>query len=162
MNLIPWRNKELDRTPDRFGDSSLATLREEMGSLFDRFMRDPWGLSPLEGFFPSNLGPRIDMSESDTEICLKAELPGVDPKDVDIQIEGDILTIRGEKHQEKTEKKRNYHWVERQYGAFHRSVPLPASADSNKVEAAYKDGVLTVTIQKNPDAQPRRITVRNA
>ena len=156
MNLVPWRNKsELDR------ETGSSRLRDDMDTLFERFMgrtlaRDFF--EPLLGM--SSSGLRLDLSETDTEITARVELPGIDPKDVDVRVEGNALLISGEKKVDKEEKKRNYHFVERQYGSFSRRVQLPSTVDSNKVEATYKDGILTVIIGKRPEAQPRRIEVR--
>jgi HSP20 family protein len=90
------------------------------------------------------------------------ELPGVRPEDVDIRITGGVLTIRGEKREEKEEKNKNLHFTERSFGSFQRSVQLPSTVDPDKVEATFKNGVLTVTVAKHADAKPKRIKVRNA
>jgi len=81
---------------------------------------------------------------------------------VDISLEGNILNIRGEKKEEKEEKKRDYYYTERQFGSFHRSIQLPSSVDPDKVEAKFKDGVLTVTVPKRADAKPKRIEVKTS
>jgi len=160
MNLIPWRNKREDTGGGVREAHPLARLRDEMDHAFERFWHDPWSAS-LADVFPSRsgLGLRMNLAESENDITLTAELPGVDPKDVDISVSNNVLTIRGEKKEEKEDKKRNYHYVERSYGSFHRSVQLPNSADPDKVDASYKNGILTVTLQKRPDAKPKRIAV---
>lgn len=164
MNLIPWRTKRDERDlvqPER----GLSRLRDEMDHLFERFMRDPFGmdlsrdLAPLGGFA---FGPAIDVEESDKEVTVRAELAGVDPKDVEINVSGTTLTLKGEKKQEREEKKKDYHFMERRYGSFHRSIQLPSSIDPDKVDATYKNGVLTVAIQKRPEARPKRIEVKKA
>lgn len=156
MNLVPWRNKREESM-----DTGLARMREEMDSLFERWMGGGRGFfEPLGELFRSGIGPRVELSESDKEVTLKAELPGVRPDDVEINIEGNMLVLRGEKKHEKEERKRDYHYVERQYGSFHRAIPLPSTIDPNKVEATFKDGVLTVSVAKRPEAQPKRITVK--
>jgi len=163
MNLIPWRNKRQQNAPGESTEHLPARLRDATEQWMERFFRDPWGFG-----FPNRLtqglemGPRIDLSESENEVTVTAELPGVDPKNVEVKVSGNLLTISGEKTQEKQEKKRNYHYVERQYGSFQRTVQLPTTVDPGKVEAAYKDGVLTVTIAKHPGARPRKITVKQA
>lgn len=159
MNLIPWRNKREDRG-GLSGDNVLASLREEMDSMFERFFRDPWGTSWLAPLARSGWGPRIDLAESDSAITVTAELPGVEPKDVDISVSGNLLTIRGEKKQEKEEKGRNYHYSERQFGTFQRSIHLPVSVDSENVEAVYKNGMLTITLAKHPEARAKRIAIK--
>jgi len=162
MNLIPWRNKRENKDVITAESHPLARLRGEMDQLFERFWRDPWsaGLSDL---FPScsGLGLRINLAESDHDVTVTAELPGINPEDVDISVSGNVLAIRGEKNEEKEDKKRDYHYVERSYGSFHRSVQLPSSVDPSQVDATYKNGVLTVTLAKHAKAKPKRITVRH-
>jgi len=161
MSIIPWRNKRENRNGATAEEHPLARLRVEMDHLFERFWRDPGG-SSFADLLPSGVGVglRLNLAESENEVTVTAELPGVDPKDVEISVTDNLLTIRGEKKQEKEEKKRNYHYVERSFGSFHRSIPLPSSVDSNKVDAHYKNGVLTVTLQKRPEAKPKRIAVK--
>jgi HSP20 family protein len=163
MNLIPWRRKRETDEEREQSETSLAHLRQDMDSLFDRFFRDPWGWgdfgSPTSG---SMTMPRTDLADTENEVTVTMELAGVDPKDVDISITGDVLTVRGQKKEEKKEKKKNYHYVERQHGSFHRSVQLPSTVDPSKVDATFKNGVLSISVAKNPEAKPKRITVRNA
>lgn len=163
MNLIPWRNKRTNSNGGSAGETSLARLRSEMDNLFDRFFQDPWAMDfagPLQSGW--DWGPRTDLAESDTEVTVTAELPGVDPRDVEIDVSGNLLTIHGEKKQEHHEKKRNYRYSERRFGSFHRSIQLPSYVDPDKVDASYKNGTLTVTLAKRPDARPKKITVRQA
>lgn len=160
MNIIPWLNKREDRETGA-AESPIARLRNEMDSLFDHFLRDPWGIDTIERF-GRGFGPRVDLAETESEVTVKAELPGIDPKDVDVQVVGNTLTLRGEKRQESEDKRRDYHYVERQYGTFSRTITLPATVDADKVEAEFRNGVLTVTIAKRPDARPKRITVKSA
>lgn len=161
MNLIPWRNKRAAGNGPRTEERPLARLRGEMDQLFERFWRDPWSTS-FADLMPAGVGVglRLNLAESENDVTLTAELPGVDPKDVEISVTDNMLTLSGEKKQEKEEKKRNYHYVERSFGSFRRSIQLPSSVNPNKVEAAYKNGVLTVTLQKRPDAKPKRIAVK--
>jgi HSP20 family protein len=161
MNLIPWRNKREDRNSGTIEEHPLARLRDELDHLFDRCWRDVWG-TRFADIMPATagVGVRLNLAESENDVTITAELPGVDPKDVEINVTENLLTIRGEKKEEKEEKKRNYHYVERSFGSFHRSIQLPSSVDSNKVDASYKNGILTVTLQKRPDAKPKRIAVK--
>lgn len=160
MNLIPWRNKREHRDSEEPLSSLPTRLRDEVDQLFDRFFQESF----LGGRFGSlnrwGVGLRTDLAESDTEVTVTAELPGVDPKDVEINVTGNMLTIRGEKKHEKQEKNRNYHYMERGFGSFHRSVQLPSSVDAQKVDATFKNGVLTVTVAKRPDATPKRVPVK--
>ena len=159
-SIIPWRNKSRQSRDDLF-ETPLVRLRDEMDNLFERFFGEGWAPSALRDW-TGGMGPLLDMSETESDIAIKAELPGVDPKDVDIRIEGNMLTIRGEKKQEKDERQKDYHRVERRYGGFQRTIQLPASIDANKVDASYKDGILTVKISKRADAKPKKIDVRSS
>ena len=155
MSLIPWRHKG-EQTEDGTG-TAITRLRNEMDQLFDQFFRDPWGAMFRGGW--GHALP-VDVSETDKEVCVTAELPGIDPKDVDINVSGNILSISGEKKEEREEKERNYQFMERSFGRFQRSIELPSSVDPDKVEATYKNGTLTVTLAKKPEAQRKRIEVK--
>ncbi len=161
MNLIPWRNKKRYSEDTDPGDRSLVRLRDDIDRAFERLLRDPWNFSVFDRSVSAMvLEPRLDLSETDEQILVKAELPGVDPKDVRIDVSGNLLTIAGEKKQEKEEKKRNAYIVERSFGSFQRTIQLPSSADVNQVDAKYRNGLLTITIAKHPEAKPKRITVK--
>lgn len=112
-----------------------------------------------EGASARPWSPAVDVFETENDVVLKADLPGVEPKDVDVRMENGTLTLKGERKfaSEKTEK--GYHRAERGYGAFSRYFTLPDSVDGEKVSAAYKDGVLTVTLPKKEVAKPRSIKV---
>jgi len=158
-NLIPWRRKREEREL-AWPELSLARMRRDMDTLFDRFMREPFG---LPGFEPGLAGmPRMDLAETDENLTATLELPGIDPKDVEISVASGLLTVRGQKKHVREEKKADYHFCEREFGSFQRTVQLPSTVDPDKVDAAYKDGVLTITIGKHPEAKPRRIKVKNA
>jgi len=161
MALIPFQGKDdaFDLMPS--GERSLFGLRHAMDNLFDRFMRSTsGGGESLGAAWPGAL--RTDLSESDDAITVEVEAPGIDPKELEISVTGQTLTIRGEKRADRETKRRNYHFVERQFGSFQRSIPLPASVNADDVDARFRDGVLTITMPKRPDAKPRRITVQNA
>ena len=160
-SIIPWRNKREEKGLATAEEHPLGRLREEMDHLFERFWREPWS-SEFADIMPAGagLGLRLNLAESENDVTVTAEVPGVDPKDVEIKVTEGLLTIHGEKKHEKEEKKRNYHYRERSYGSFHRSIRLPSTVDSNKVDASYKNGVLTVTLQKRPEAKPKRIAVK--
>jgi HSP20 family protein len=123
-----------------------APLRRDMERLFEDFSRDVgWGSEATAGMA---VAPRIDVSETDNEIKLEAELPGVDEKDVEVVLSDGRVTIKGEKKLEKEEKKQDYYLHERSYGAFARSVSLPFDADPDQIKAIFAKGVLTVTVPK--------------
>ena len=143
MNLVPWRKKE-----------------ESLDHWFDDFFGSPFRV--LERVMPEarTWNPSIDIAESDTEITVRAELPGVDPKDVEISLEGNVLTVSGEKSEKKEEKSENYHWAERTFGSFRRTVHLPETIDPEKVTADYDKGVLEIRIAKSEAAKPRKIDIK--
>lgn len=162
MALIPWKSKEEASSPVMPMERSMMRLRDEMDSLFERFMGDRWGFggfdSPERTSWPETL--RADLAESDDEVAVTVEAPGVEPKELDISVTGQVLTIRGEKRQDREEKKRNYHYVERRFGSFQRNIPLPVGVDADSVDATFHNGVVTIRMAKRPDAKPKRIPVK--
>ena len=109
----------------------------------------------------ANWAPSVDITEDDKAFTLHADIPGVDPKDIDISMENGVLTIKGERHTENVEEKENYRRVERQSGQFYRRFTLPDSADADKIEAKSAHGVITITIPKQEVAVSRRIEVKH-
>jgi HSP20 family protein len=101
------------------------------------------------------------VSESDKELIIKAEIPGMDKKDINITVSDGMLTIKGEKKHEKKEENEHYHRVERRYGAFSRTVRLPREVKAAKVDATYKDGVLSIKLPKSEAAKPKKIEVKS-
>jgi len=143
-NIVRW---------DPFSD-----LRHSMDRLFDEGFSRPWRFLPTEqeSTFP------VEVSETDHEVEVKAALPGIDPNEVEITIQNDVLTIRGE-HKETTEdKKREYYRREVRYGSFHRSLALPTGVDSDKAEAEFKNGMLQLHLPKAEAVRPRQIKVKAA
>jgi HSP20 family protein len=132
-----------------------------MNRLFDESYRgtnrgandaDEWALG-------GSWAPAVDIYEQDGNIVMKAELPGVDPKSVDIRLENNTLTLQGERKLDKEVKQDSYHRVERSYGAFSRSFTLPSVVDQGSIKAEYKDGVLKLTLPKREEAKPRQIQI---
>lgn len=145
MELVRWR-------PRRY----LPRASSDIDRVFDSLFRDwaaPVALSQL-GWSPS-----IDVSESDSEIVVKAEVPGVDASEIEINVDGNELIISGEKKQEEEEKGKDYYRVERSYGSFRRSLVLPSSADVSSVKASSKDGVLSVVIPKREEAKSKKVEI---
>jgi HSP20 family protein len=141
---------------DPFRD--LATLQDRVDRLFQDTLgrtRSDFG-EALEG---ATWSPAVDVLEKEGEIILRADLPGLDPKDVEIQVENGTLTVKGERKFESEVKEDNFHRVERAYGSFVRSFSLPQSVDREKVEAEYRNGVLEVKLPKRPEAKPKQIKV---
>lgn len=131
-------------------------LKHEMDRLFERFFESPWAELPALGDWT----PALDVTEGKDAVIVKAELPGVDAKDVGISLDGDRLTIKGEKEQTKEEKDERQHRVERSWGAFMRSVRLPAPVDGSQTTATFKNGVITVTLPKAPGAKGTTIPIK--
>jgi len=142
--LIPRGRKEVGR------------LRRDLDSFFDLFLED-WPLAERE----SQWWPSVDVVETEDKITVKAEIPGVEPEDLDVSLVGDTLTIKGRKKHESEEKdeKRSFHRVERSYGSFVRSFRLPAEVKPDKVAAVYKDGILTMDLPKSEQAKARKIEI---
>ena len=140
--------------------SPLSLLRHEMNTLFDNFFRG-FETEPFAARFGS-FTPTVDVKESEKDFKISAELPGMDEKDIDVSITRDSLTVRGEKKEEKEDKGKNYYRMERSYGSFSRTVPLPAEVDTEKVKAEFKKGVLTVTVPKTAKAikETKKIVVK--
>jgi len=157
-DLIPWSRAE-DKTPALYRDSDpFMTLHREVNRLFDDVFRgfDQFGM----GRFPSlassraNWGwPNVELSETDKEIRVTAELPGLDEKDVEVTLDDDVLTLRGERRSESEDSERQF--SERFYGRFERRIPLGSEVEEDKVEARFKNGVLTITMPKTERAQGR-------
>ncbi len=137
-----------------------SLLRQEMNTLFDNFFRG-FDLEPFAGRFGA-FSPNIDVKESEKDISIIAELPGMDEKDIDVSLTRDALTIKGEKKEEKEEKRKDYYRMERSFGSFSRTIPLPAEIDTDKVKADFKKGVLTVTLPKTAKAikETKKIPVK--
>jgi HSP20 family protein len=104
--------------------------------------------------------PYLDVAETKDEIVVKAEVPGMDAKDIDISLSDGLITIKGEKKQEREEKEEDYHLVERSYGTFTRSIRLPKEVQSDKISASYKNGVLKVTLPKSEEAKKKEIKIK--
>jgi len=104
--------------------------------------------------------PRVDIAETDKAFEIKAEIPEVNKEDVKVTVHNGVLTIQGERKQEKEEKGKRFHRVERYYGSFTRSFTLPDNADETKISASFKDGVLTLEIEKTEEAKPKSIEIK--
>ena len=127
---------------------------------FDRLFKEAFTPFFGEGELSTRTwAPPVDIYETADSIVLKAELPGVDPKDVEVKVEDNSLFLKGERRFEKEVKNENYHRVERSYGSFARSFSLPNSIEAEKVKAEYKDGLLTLTLPKREEAKPKTIKI---
>ncbi|GBD45015.1 Spore protein SP21 [bacterium HR40] len=142
------------------GEDPFTAIRREMDRLFDE-MTKSFGLPRTITGEPV-LAPRVDVKETEDAIVVQAELPGVEEKDVEIEYADGVLTIRGEKklEREEEEKDKGYYLMERRYGAFLRRLAMPVEVDENRIEASFDKGVLTITLPKKPETQPKRIQIR--
>ena len=140
MRWNPWRD--------------MMSLQNEMNRVFPG-----WAAGDKEEMLSTDWSPQVDIYEDETSIKVRADVPGVAQNDLDVKVENGMLTIKGERKLEKEDKKENYHRIERVYGAFTRSFLLPDYADTDKVEAKFKDGVLDVTLPKKAEKQPKKIQV---
>jgi len=148
MRLIPYiRSSEVP-----------ARIWPETSPLFEGFFNDL-------PFFQATAGtgekwlPAVDILEKDGNLMLRAEVPGMSEKDIDLKLEGNVLTLKGEKKFENEEERNNYHRMESFYGSFTRSFTLPETVDRDRIKADYKNGILTVTIPQKPEVRPREIPV---
>lgn len=169
---------KLEKTPERAATVEtwrpFETLRREVEQLFDDFGRDFWRVPSrrsLFGFEPLwrrevawEAAPAVDIAESEKAYEITAELPGMDEKNIEVKVANGCLTIKGEKQEEKEEKKKDYYLHERHFGSFERSFEMPDGVDADKIEANFKKGVLTVTLPKKPEAQKpvKKIDVKAA
>ena len=152
MALIRWRPRsEMDPFRDIMG------MQDEINRLFDMTL----GRSPFDrtSLFEGEWSPAIDVYESDDSVIVKTELPGMTDQDIEINILGETLTIKGKKKTEAEKKEKNYHRLERSYGSFQRSVTLPSPVMSEKAKASFKNGVLDIEIPKKEEAKPKQIKV---
>jgi len=146
-NLIPWQ-----------------PFREllDIGTIFDRF----FGRNLTQGRFGQGLfgdgfwSPAIDVYDSEDRLVVKAELPGIDKKDVKVSIDGDILSIKGENKKEQEVKEKDYYYRERAYGSFYRTLPLRVAVKKEKVKASYKDGILTIELPKSEEATSKETDIQ--
>jgi len=140
----------------RPSSSPFSSLQREIDQLFDEFSRG------IASFGSNELTPRMDLVETDKTFELTAELPGLEEKDVEINLSDNVLTIKGEKKSEKEDKGKNYRMVERSYGSFSRSVELPSGISPDAIKATIDKGVLTVSVPKPAPSVTRRIEVKAA
>jgi HSP20 family protein len=154
MNLTLWKRH------DPF-NGGLARLRDEMDRMFERFTAEPWGgatepkLLRSEGWLPP-----LDVSETPEDVTIRAELPGIAAKDLDISVLGNTLSISGKKEEVQEKKEENFYQCERRFGSFRRAVELPDTVDPEKITAESDNGVVTIRIARKPGAKPKHVEVK--
>jgi HSP20 family protein len=153
-DLIPWKKQDSNITKSKKREwDEFFDLQEEINQMFESILT-PWQSSH---FSSRKFKPEMDIQENEQEITITADLPGMKPDEIDLKISGNNLTISGEKASETEEKGERFYRKERSYGSFHRSLPLPAAVDEEKISADYQQGVLTVILPKSsPSKQTRK------
>ncbi|MEN6451941.1 MAG: Hsp20/alpha crystallin family protein [Thermoguttaceae bacterium] len=157
MSLIPWRGK---RESEGGELSPMVALRSEIDRLFDSFVREPFGALEWPSWGPGKWAPPVDVAENDKEVTVRAELPGIDPKDIEVTVVGNQIVLSGEKKESTETKEKGFYQSETRYGSFRRTIPLPDGVDTEKVDAQYNNGVLTLRLAKSPQAASKRIEVK--
>lgn len=145
-NLIRWQ-------PMR----EMMTLRDAMDRLFDEAVTRPWGLTDGGRHGP---GPSIDMFETENDVVIKAALPGMKADEVEINVTGEMLTLKGETREKSEATEKGYHIREQRWGSFERSLAMPTTVLSDKARAEFEDGILTITLPKAEEVKPKTITVK--
>lgn len=163
-DLVPRFGRKQNATGLRRRDEdSVVSFQREMNRLFDDFFRG-FGLGPAlnwnESAVDTVFSPSVDVSETGSEVKVSAELPGMEEKDVTVELSDNVLTIRGEKKEEQEEKGRNWYRREQSYGSFNRVVPLPANVNGEKAKARFKKGKLTINIPKLAEDSATRRSVK--
>lgn len=156
MNVLPWK-RAAGAGNGTTALSPVSRLRWDMDRVFDRFFDDAWS---LDGFEPDQL--RIELYESDEAIRITAEVPGIDPGDLDISLQGQVLTLSGEKKVQAEGERENRTYSERRYGAFRRAIQLPCPVEVDDVQAEHRNGIVTITLRKSEAVRPKRIAIRSS
>ena len=158
---VPRRRWEKKAPVRREEEQPLALWQRDMDSMFDEFFRG-FGLTPFSGIESQAdvFSPKVDVLDSETELKITVELPGLGVEDVDVSVSRDVLTISGEKREETEDRGKDYYRVERSYGSFRRAIPLPCEVDPDEADAAFEKGVLTITMPKTRTEECRKISVK--
>jgi len=167
-DLLPWKREDGKRLAVRRPENSVDDLydrfiHDNMERMFDEFLADPFSLGSARGtdLFNGSFVPRVDVSENDRQVTVKAEVPGLDENDLQVSISKGVLIIYGEKRAEREEKDSRYHRIERAYGSFRRAIEMPCEVDEDNITATFNKGVLKVVLPRStrPEVLGRRIVV---
>ncbi len=151
MNLIPFKKRDL--WFDAFDDF------DNLGAEINKFLTPMSKCKGRDGLFRNGWAPSVDVYESDSDILIKVDMPGLNKDEIDVSIHDNVLTVKGEKKMENEVKKENYYRAERAYGSFSRSIELPSEVEADKVTAVYKNGVLDLKLGKKEEAKTKRISI---
>jgi HSP20 family protein len=150
MAILRWRDQA-----DPFG--GLDDLRTAVDQVFGNYMGRPGRMRLYRGVFPA-----LNISENEDNLCLTAELPGINPNEIDITATADSITLRGERKEPSTSEAVNYHQREREFGTFRRGIDLPTKIDTDNINASYKNGILTVVLPKAEEVKPKQIQIKTS
>ncbi len=150
FDVVPRRRKS---------EGEVQSFRKEVEDLFETFFSG-FPVRPFEGLRRSEWRPQVDVTETDEVVTVKAEIPGMEAKDIEVSLSGNMLTIQGEKKQEKEEKNESYHRVERSYGKFRRDIELPAEVVAEKISATHKNGILKIQLPKSAREKKEEVKVK--
>ncbi|MEN6482852.1 MAG: Hsp20/alpha crystallin family protein [Anaerolineaceae bacterium] len=161
-DLIPWKKENNKNLYQRNESDILSEFQSEINRVFDTFFNDSLSVfsPPMWSGVERPYMVNVDISETDEEITVTAEMPGMEEKDIDLTFANGILTIHGTKSAEKESKDRTYHQIERSYGEVSRSFALPAEVDEEKAEATFKNGILTISLPKAGSAKENRKRIK--
>lgn len=156
--LIPWKRSAPRRGNGAMQTTPLSAMRWDWDNLFDRIVEDVWGSDArsMQG------GIVLDLAETDEEIRIRAEVPGMRPEDLDISLTSDVLTLAGEKVDDDAPQEGSRHYSERLFGTYQRVVKLPCAVDADHVRAEHRNGVVTITLRKSEAVRPKRIEVKSS
>lgn len=160
MNILPRKAKAQEMPVATRQPADL--FRSEFDRFVERFFSEPFGAFPFAASGGSAWAPALDVVESESELTVRAELPGLQPEDIQIEVSGEMLVLSGEKRQQAEESRENWYRAERRFGSFRRAIPLPSAVDADKVTAEYDKGVLVVHLPRTAESRPRRIQVKAA
>jgi HSP20 family protein len=162
-DLLPWKREEGKRLAVRRPENSVEDLYAQFERMFDDFLADPFSLGSPRGksLYMGSFVPRVDVSENEKQVTVKAEVPGLDENDLQVSISKGVLTIYGEKQDEREEKDGRYHRIERAYGSFRRAIEMPCEVEEDNIAATFNKGVLKVVLPKSthPEVLGRLIVV---
>ena len=133
------------------------TLRGEMDRLFDDF----FGMTPAQNAKNAVWSPAVDIREDENSFIIEAELPGMSKEDIHLEVEQNMLSIKGERKFERKDEQENYHFVERSYGSFYRSFTLPKNVNTEEISAEHKDGMLVITVPKAEEVKPKKVEIKS-
>ena len=157
MTPIRWKNKQQEGEGEFF---PLVALRRAINQHLDSFFRKPFGFQDWPSWNTGKWAPAVDVAENDEELTVRAELPGIEPKDLEVTVTGNQLTVSGEKRESSEHEGEDFHHSETRYGSFRRTVALPEGVDSENVDAQYANGVLTLRLKKTAPTPTKRIEVK--